>query len=143
MSIIEIKNQLISHFYDNDSFDLLDDVDKIRLDDKLLIVKQQVVSSVLAELETMGMIKKVSEGERTVWLLTQSFDTFNQSVVLSAASSEIIADTINSFRDANEISGDICDKTRINESDILNLVNICHVLLEGETKTDDEFDEIE
>lgn len=137
MSIIEIKNQLISHFYDNDTFDILVDSNKIELDDSLLSVRQQVVSTVLGELETMGMIKKVSQGERTIWMLTQSFDTFNQTVVLSASSSEIIADTINSFRDANEISGDVCDKTRISEADILNLVNICHVLLEGETNSDE------
>jgi len=138
MSIIEIKNQLISHFYDNDSFTVSEDspdLQKIQLDDNLNYIKGDVVSSVLLELETMGMVKKVSAG---VWLLTQSFDTFNQSVILSANSSEIIADTINSFRDANEITGDVCDKTKIVESDIMNLVNICHVLLEEGSQENEE-----
>ena len=138
MSIIEIKNQLISHFYDNDSFTVSEDspdLQKIQLDDNLNYIKGDVVSSVLLELETMGMVKKVSAG---VWLLTQSFDTFSQSVILSANSSEIIADTINSFRDANEITGDVCDKTKIVESDIMNLVNICHVLLEEGSQENEE-----
>jgi hypothetical protein len=140
MSIIEIKNQLISHFYDNDSFTVSPDspdIQKIQLDDNLSHVKDDIIASVLSELETMGMIKKVSA---QVWLLTQSFDTFNQSVILSANSSEIIADTINSFRDANEISGDVCDKTKIVEADIMNLVNICHALLEESHHEDSDLD---
>lgn len=142
MSIIEIKNQLISHFYENDSFDMSTDAEKINLDDNLISVREEVISSVLNELEIMGMIKKVAWMTKSIWLLTQSFETFNQSVILNATSSEIIADTINSFRHANEISGDTCDKTKISETDILNLVNICHLFLEKETENDNR-EEIE
>lgn len=131
MTIIEIKNQIISHFFDNTSFDLATDAAKIQLPDELGAARDEILASVLTELEVIGMIKKVAWSAKSIWLLTQPFDSFNQTVVLSAAASEILADTINSFRDANEISGDICDKTKISEDDILNLVNICHVLLDG------------
>lgn len=142
MTIVDIKNQLISHLFDNDSFDLAQDGPKLTLSDDLEPVRAEVVASVLGELEDMKMVKKVSFGERSVWLLTQPFDSFSQTLVLSAAASEILAETINSFRDANEIEADICDKTKITEEDLINLVNICHVLLDGSDMIDG-FDEEE
>lgn len=141
MTIVDIKNQLISHLFDNDSFDLAQDGPKLTLSDDLEPVRPEVIASVLGELEDMKMVKKVAFGARDVWLLTQPFDSFSQTMVLSAAASEIIAETINSFRDANEIEADICDKTKISEADIINLVNICHVLLDGSDIVSDFEDE--
>lgn len=131
MTIIEIKNQLISHFYDKNVFDMEADEKKIQLADDLESVRKELIGTVLAELSAIGMVKKIESPAKTIWLLTQSFESFNQSVVLSAAASEIIGDTINQFREANDLAGDLCDKTKITESDLLNLVNICHVLLES------------
>lgn len=137
MTIVEIKNQLISHFYDKNVFDMEVDGPKIRLSDDLETVRQEVINTVLTELQSVNVVKKVESAAKSVWLLTQSFDSFNQSVVLSAGASEVIADTINDFRDANDIPGDTCDKTKITEADIMNLINICHALLESGA---DDFD---
>ncbi len=89
------------------------------------------------------MIKKIESPEKSVWLLTQSFQSFSQSVVISAAASEIIGDTINQFREANDVDEDLVDKTKITEADLLNLVNICHVLLESEPDDFDDMEDIE
>lgn len=143
MTITDIKNQLISHFYDNSSFDMEVDSAKINLDDELNKVRAEVISTVLGELVDLGMIKKVA---RETWLLTQPFDSFSQTVVLSASASEVIADTINSFRDANDITGDLCDKTKIKEEDVMNLINILHSLLEDDLPPEafeDDNEEIE
>lgn len=137
MTIIEIKNQVISHFFDNDSFDMEVDGPKITLSEDIEGARVEVLTSVLSELETLGMIKKVAWAAKSIWLLTQPFDSFNQSITLSAGAAELIADTINSFRDANEISGDICDKTKISEPDIMNIINICHVLLDTDPLDDE------
>ncbi len=141
MTIVEIKNQLISHFYENNVFNMETDGPKINLSDDLESVRKEVINTVLLELASVNVVKKVESAEKSVWLLTQSFDSFNQSVVLSAAASEIIADTINDFRDANDIPGDTCDKTKITEADIMNLINICHALLESGADFDDEDEE--
>jgi hypothetical protein len=111
---------------------------KIRLSDDLESVRKEVINTVLLELASMSVIKKIESAEKSIWILTQSFDSFNQSVVLSAGASEVIADTINDFREANDIPGDTCDKTKITEMDIMNLVNICHALLESGS---DDFDD--
>lgn len=146
MTIIEIKNQLIAHFYDSTVFDMEVDGGKIRLTDELERARREVLTTVLNDLVTKGMLVRVESPEKAIWVLTQSFDSFSQSLILSAASADVIADLINEFRDANEIPGDLCDKTRITEADIMNLVNICHVLLESEAEdfglVDEEDDEV-
>lgn len=138
MTIIEIKNQIISHFFDSDSFDMEVDGPKIALPEDMEPAREEILSSVLAEVESTGMIKKVARGVKSIWLMTQPFDSFSQSVVLSAGLCELLADTINSFREANEISADLCDKTKIGEADISNLISICHVLLDSDPIPDDE-----
>ncbi len=138
MTIVEIKNQLITHFYDNDSFDLDTDGKKIQIDDEMESMRSATIRAILGDLESSGIVKCIESSEKTIWILVQSFHTFTQSVTISAASAEIIGDTINMFRDANDINGDVCDKMKITESDILNLVNICHVLLESEPIDFDE-----
>lgn len=139
MTIVDIKNQLISHYFDNDSFDLAEDGPKLTLSDDLEAARPHVVTSVLDELEEMKMVKRIKGTD--VWLLTQSFDSFNQTVVLSAAASEILADTINWFREENEIEADLVDKTKLTEHDIMNLVNICHVLLDDGDEIDEDDEE--
>jgi hypothetical protein len=143
MTIVDIKNQIISHLFDNDSFDLEVDGPKLTLSDDLLSVRDEVITTVMGELEDMKMIRRVASGEKDVWLLTQPFDSFSQSIILGASTSEILADTINSFRDANDIDADVCDKTKISEHDILNLLNICHALLDSDMDIFDDDDDMD
>jgi hypothetical protein len=131
MTIIEIKNQLVSHFFDNTIFNLLTDADKITLDEETAQFREGAIRTALLELEETGMVKRVQNLKREAWILTQSFDSYNQNVQITASTAEIVAETINAFREANNISGDICDKTKITEKDIVNLLNICHALSES------------
>lgn len=140
MTIIEIKNQLISHFYDKNVFDMEVDAPKIRLSDELEPVRKEVIETVLYDLMAANLTRKVQSAQRSVWLLTQPFDSFNQSVIISASAAEIISDTINDFRDVNDIPGDLCDKTKIVEADIMNLINIVHVLLDSDPDDDLDMD---
>jgi hypothetical protein len=137
MTIVEIKNQLISHFYEQTVFDMETDGPKINLSEDLEGSRREVIATVLAELAARGMVVKVESPDKSVWILTQSFDSFSQQVVIGAACAEAIAETINDFRDANEIPGDLADKTKISETDIMNLVNIIYVLLDNEDKSFD------
>jgi hypothetical protein len=140
MTIVEIKNQIIGHFYEHDSFNLESDGPKIELSDDLSPSRVEVLRAVLADLEALTMIKRVASGANEIWILAQSFGSFNQSVVISAPVGEAICDQINWFRDANDIGGDIPDKTKITEADILNLCNIIEVILQN---GDEEFDDDE
>lgn len=131
MTIVEIKNQLLSHFFENTVFNMSSHIDKIELTEEISPMKSEIVRTVLNELELLGLVRKVASSNNEVWILVQSLHSFHQNLSISAATAEIIADTINSFREANEIDGDTCDKTKITESDILNLVNISHIMAES------------
>ncbi len=139
MTIVEIKNQIMGHFYEHDSFNLDADAAKIELSDDLAAIRRELVISVLNDLETIGIVKRVVSGASELWILNQSFESLNQSVVISAPVGEAICEQINGFREANDIGGDAPDKTKITEADLLNLVNIIQVLLQhGDEDFDDE-----
>jgi hypothetical protein len=145
MTIVEIKNQLISHFYEQTVFDMETDGPKINLPEELNGSRREVISTVLADLASRGMVIRVDSPDKSIWLLTQSFDSFNQQIVIGAACAEAISETINDFRDANEIPGDLSDKTKITEADIMNLINIIYVLLDNEDQmlSEEEPEDIE
>jgi len=134
MTITEVKNQLISHFQSN-SVLTLDSVSfkSIELDKETENLREQVIRAALEELETIGMVKKLVNPTGDAWILTQSFGSFTQQVTLSPHCAEWLANTLNQFREANEMDGDECDKTRITEKDIVNLLEILHTILEIET----------
>lgn len=139
MTIVEIKNQIIGHFYEKDSFNLQEDGPKIELSEDLEPIRAETLRSVLSDLEALNMVKRVAGGANEVWILTQSFESFNQAVIITAPVGEAICDQINWFREANGIQGDAPDKTKITETDIMNLVNIIEVILQdGANDLDDE-----
>ena len=72
--------------------------------------------------------------------MTQSFESLSQAVTITAPVGEAICETINAFREANDIGGDAPDKTKIVESDLMNLVNIIQVLLQSGDEIFDQDD---
>ncbi len=141
MTIVEIKNQIMGHFYEHDAFILETDGPKVELSDDINDMRRELLIAVLGELEASGIVKRVTSGAADVWVLTQSFESLNQSVVVSAPIGEAICETINSFREANGIAGDAPDKTKITQDDLMNLVNIIQVLLQSGDEIFDEENE--
>ena len=130
MTIVEIKNQIITHFGDKNSFNIETDGGKIELSEDLASFRADVIKAVMTDLEGVGMIKRIATTQ-DLWVLTQSFGSFSQNVTISAGVGEVIADQINWFREGNDITDDVCDKTNITESDLLMLCNIIVSILEN------------
>lgn len=140
MTIVDVKNQLISHFFTKDIF-TPDDFTSIKLDEASDEYRDELISAALGELERGGVLFKVSSSTKTAYVLSQNLGSFTQQVTLSPGAAEAIAETVNPFRIANEEAEwmQVCDKTNINELDVLNLINIIHFLLDNE-QDDAEFE---
>lgn len=138
MNIIYVKNLLLSFFLENDYFDMDIHSEGILLGKELDDLKKDLLRTALTDLESTGMLKKILSKKKECWFLTRDLNSFHQSVVLSPNTIEYIANTINSFREANSIIGNACDKTKITETDILGLVSICHSLADNEISRDIE-----
>ena len=102
-------------------------------------VKLCLVNSALKALKEKGLIEQVHD---KVWILIAPIGQMAQDISISPAVAEVIAETVNQYREAFEIEEGECDKTDIQEPDLINLCNIIQLLLDRWTN-DEEDDEYE
>lgn len=133
MTLSEIRNQILGHFVTNDHFSIEDDAGKITLPDSLVPSRDEIIALALSDLEKIDVVAKIGQDK---WILRTPLISIRQNIQISGQTAELIADFINTYRDANGIKGDVCNKLDINERDLLNFLQIAHSLLNGET--DDE-----
>lgn len=132
MTLAEVKNQILSHFVKTPVFTLGGDSVNINVSASLTEFKTELIRAALADLEVSGMVRRIDKPDSTAWVLTRSLTSFMQQVTIGPLTAELVADLVNDYREANGIHGDVCDKTSINETDILNVVHICHEMMSEE-----------
>lgn len=125
MTILTVKNQLVTHFLQHDTFDFSRHALDIEFDKEVVGFREEMVHAACVELEQLGLIKKVvsDSREKQIWVLVQPLVAAQQSVVLGPLVSEIIGNVINHYNEIEELD-ERCDKTKISELDILRLVQI-------------------
>lgn len=142
MTILDVKNQLVSYFFGSDVFNIGgQEADQIKLADDLAPYRQQALRAALQELELTGIVKRLASPDGDAWVLNQSFGSVPQTVVISPQCAEWLGNTINGFREAHDLEEDACDKTRITENDIVNLLSILHQVMEHEADSEDADEE--
>lgn len=130
MTILEVKNQLVSHFSQKTYFGE-EDISNIKLPEELSQFKDSLVYEALGDLEKIEMVKKVvSAEEEECWVLVRPFGSYVQNVEISPHAAEAISNTINHFAEANDLEWPVADKTFLLENDIMMLVDIIHEILE-------------
>lgn len=132
MTLAEVKNQILSHFIKVTVFTVPDDLIHVEVPSELTEFKEELVKAALIDLEQAGMTRRVSTPTRAAWVLTRSLTSFTQQVTLGPLCAELAAELINNYRTANGVVNHVCDKTALNENDIMNLIDICHELLTEE-----------
>lgn len=138
MTILDIKNQLVTHFFNSDVFAIGgQEASTIKFSDDLAPFRDQALRAALLELELAGIVKKLGNPDGDAWVLHQSFGSVPQTVVISPQCAEWLGNTINGFREAHDLDEDACDKTRITENDIVNLLSILHQVMEYEAESED------
>lgn len=137
MTILQVKNQLISHFFSNDTFEFEKHQLMVEFEKDVASFRAEMLKAALTELEQVGVVKKMAIEGREMWVLTQSMHSFNQQVVISPICAELIANTVNAVNEIQNIDVE-CDKTKIDEQDLMRLVQIVEDMLEDD---DDEGDE--
>lgn len=125
MTILGAKNQLVTHFLTHDTFDPVKHAFEVIYDKDTADFREELVQAALDELERAGFVKKLNQPEkqRTIWVLVQPIHSFVQQVSFGPLVSSIIADCVNAYNGAEGIKS-LCDKTKIEEQDILRLIGI-------------------
>ena len=139
MTILAVKNQLVTYFLSNDTFEFGKNQLDIEFDKPSIDFREDLTRLALAELEISGIVKKITHpAEREIWVLVQPIHSFIQNVQVGPLVSSIIADTINHYNELQGIDME-CNKTHIEEQDILRLIGIIQMLGDfAEEESDEE-----
>ena len=138
MTVLDASGKLFSWFQDNDSFCLQEDLNKVILITEDRKRDTASLRAGLKSLEEGGLIKEQVIGEAEYWVLSRPFESFEQTVELSAPLTKAIAEQINGFCDLINDQRDRCDAASIKEKDIRNLVFIYDYMKNGNDKESDQ-----
>lgn len=143
MTLVDIKNALLSHFLTCPTFNLGDDMDVIKIDRKeagndFVAHKEEIVRYSLNELAKVGVVAQVSEN---LYILTQSLNSMSQTIVLTPVTALMLADLVNGFtRQTGEQkeTGYVVNKMAVTDYDISTLCRICHTMLNMDEEDDED-----
>lgn len=128
MTLIEIQNQIISKFVDNDIVAEEELKDTIKISKENEVYLPNLISAAFKNLENSGIVSQLNN--KGIWILRQPLKSSGQSVDISMEVCNEIADVINSFLDAHQPQNKIrADKLNIAEAEIVMLLNIINELV--------------
>jgi len=137
MTLVDIKNSLLSHFLNSSTFNLESDLNSIKVNrkedgDELVDNKVEVIRYALDDLVRLGLVAKVKDG---LYVLVSPLNQMNQTVVINPVTAMMICDMVNSWTtDTGEMkeTGYVVNKLAITDRDIAALCHICHVMLSND-----------
>lgn len=134
MTLLDIRNQLFSHFCEEDTFSI-QQFSSIEIDKSLESSRDDIIRAALDEMVAMGVSKKVGN---SLWMLSAPVNSHGQTIQITMPTSEVVAETIETFLKANEIDHDPVDKFNLHEGHIWQLIGIINDLVEGPEKQGEE-----
>lgn len=121
MTIVEAANRLLEFFNKKESFSIEDDLKDVILISEDPDLDKMTFSLALEDLEKADMIKCFTAGKKKTYILKKPLNAYDQSVVLSGLTCNMIAHVINNFCDKIKDKRDYCEARNISEKDIRNL----------------------
>lgn len=122
MTIVEASNKLLEYFSKNVSFSLEDDYQALFIISENPEATKIAFILALEDLEKNDLIKSHQVGKRKTYILKKPLNSYDQNIIISGFTSNIIAEVINNFCMQIKDKKDYCDARVITEKDIRNLV---------------------
>ncbi len=131
MTLLDIRNQIISCLLAKDTFSLEDDLAGVQMklkDEGSNDLSKDLVKTALAELEEIGMVRRIED--REMWILSGPLNVGGQDVHISMELANGIAEVVNSFLKANGEENNLSDPLAIHSGDLQFLLKIIGDLME-------------
>lgn len=145
MTLVDIKNALLSHFVSSSTFDVIQDTATFKIDpkevgDDFVSNLPAIVTVALEDLVRLGILARAREG---LYVLVQPLTQINQTIVLSPFTALMLADMVNGWAEKTgemKETGYVVNKLAITDRDVNALCQICGILLSqnDELEEDDE-----
>ncbi len=123
MTLLDINNQLIEFFLQNEKFSINENLKGISVPEEYIEYTKQLIVSSLDSLVSTGVLVKLSDD---IYILKQPINNFTQSIIISPNIASAIADKCNMMTE----DGDETSALNITEGDIVKLLIIIDTLLE-------------
>lgn len=139
MTLVEIRNQLITQFLKSDTLSLKYLTSKIKVSKNQEKIKENLIKSVLDDMVEDGFCNRINGAEDDfVYVSSVPFGTHGQNVNISYSTAEIIATILEQYAASRKIDDLTVNKLELKESDLLNLCIVCAQLLESQDLDDSE-----
>lgn len=141
MTILDAVNKLLDHFLKKDSFNLEEDYPNLMVisetpeEDKICFILA------LEDMEKTDIVKSYQIGKKKTYILKKPLISYDQNVVLSGLTANMISKVINDFCDKIKDKRDYCDGRSINEKDIRNLIFLASMASTQQTESKQDLDE--
>lgn len=134
MTLVHVKNLLLSHLLQNNTFSIRDDSAIIDFDkdqdiEELEPFREKIIRLAVKELEVVGILRLVDE-ESELYILSQPVNSFVQQISISPLCAEMLSDTVNAYVKGTNIENIVCNKLAITEQDIMALIHVFHMMLD-------------
>lgn len=126
MTLLDINNQLVDFFLNEEKFSLTDNIKDIHIPETYTEYTRNIIVAGLDNLVNNGMLIKLNDD---LYILKQPINSFNQSVILSPNIASAITDKVNMLSTEDD-EEDTCNVLNITEEDIIKLLIIIDTLLE-------------
>ena len=126
MTLLDIRNQLFTHFCEHDTFST-SDFAKIKIEKGLEDKRDVLIRAAIGEMVELGISCPAGD---SFWILSSPVSGAGQSVQLSMRVSDAVASTIETFLDANEIEHEEVDRFNLHEGHVWQLLGIINDLTE-------------
>lgn len=141
MTLVEIKNQLFTHFLKSNTFSLSTDLKRIKVDKDQDDHKHDIILTVLRKMEQEGKVQIVNPlnlDKPIIAVLSNPWTYDVQQVLIGNQTAELVAEIINQYREASGITEGLVDKTQITEGDIQTLAIITAQMLNAQDEDPEE-----
>lgn len=130
LTLQAVRNQLVSHFATKDTF-AITDIDKIAVDPEIEDSKPDVVVAALDQLVKMGIVENV---RGKLWILSNPSQSMSQELTISMHTASLVANTLETFFEANELDYEPIDALDIHEGHILTLLQVLNEILDNSSR---------
>lgn len=141
ITLLDIKNVLYMHFLARSTFSVQDDEGLLGLgkaydekDGKMAQYKGALIKQALDDMVKGGFLLELDK-VKGVYMLTQPLGTFNQSVVISPYTANLVADAFNFFARQTGPSPYVANKLAITDTEVMAIAQLVFAFR-------DELDEI-
>ena len=138
MTLLEIRNQIVSCFIEKDTFVIPDDLKKIEVSDYQKSTKLELVQLALSELKEAKFCQAILslDKEKAVYVLSEPIYSGGQQVMISMPTANAVAETVNTYAESLSDERFICNKMAVTDRDIQFLCIIINNLLQSQLEKD-------